>query len=797
MTKKNIMPIVVLTAICIVVAALLGAINVLTAGRIADNEAQKVYDSFRVVLDGTFETLEVPEGAPKSVTAVYKVTDGTELKGHVLTLVTKGYAGDIAITVGIDKDGKVTKAVVTSEAESHGKAGMKNYTDRFAGVGPDEVKDVETFTGATASSTAIKNAIVDAVDFMAGGFAKEEEKLPKTDEEIIALGKELIGSEVELTDVTPEDTETVKRMYKASGNAGYIAYVLVISQYGTVETETLIHIGNTGKIVNVNKLVWKTSDAMYGYVPPTDDVVNEFYGRLPGNTSGTVGDVELVTNATNTSTNLMNGIKEALAIADTLIKQDMPTPEEDVIAAAKELIGADVTLEDMTPDEREYLKKIYKASDNKGYIAYAVVISSNYGTVETETLIHINTNGKIAGVKKMIWKTSDAMYGYVPPTEDVVDAFYASLAGNSSSTVDGVELVTNATNTSTNLMNAIKESLAAADALIKKDMPTEESELMEIAKELVGADIDFVDVTPDGLNLVKKIYKAGAGKGYIAYAVVISANYGTVESETLIHISSTGKIEGVKKMIWKTSDAMYGYVPPTEDVVDAFYDRLPGNSSATIDGVDLVTNATNTSTNLMNAIKEALTATDALIMKDLPTAEADVIAAAKDLIGSDVELTDVTPASAGYLKRLYKYSDGYIAYTVVISQYGTVETETLIHIDGEGKIVSVKKMIWKTSDAMYGYEPPTEDVVNEFYGRLPGNSAGTIGDVQLVTNATNTSTNLVKAIKEALRAADAEIAENKASDNTAKMVGIAVVTVALASVVAVVIIKNKRRKGVK
>ena len=650
MTKKNIMPIVVLTAICIVVAALLGAINVLTAGRIADNEAQKVYDSFRVVLDGTFETLEVPEGAPKSVTAVYKVTDGTELKGHVLTLVTKGYAGDIAITVGIDKDGKVTKAVVTSEAESHGKAGMKNYTDRFAGVGPDEVKDVETFTGATASSTAIKNAIVDAVDFMAGGFVEEEEKLPKTDEEIIALGKELIGSDVELTDVTPENAETVKRMYKASGNAGYIAYTLVISQYGTVETETLIHIGNTGKIVNVNKLVWKTSDAMYGYVPPTDDVVDEFYGRLPGNTSGTVGGVELVTNATNTSTNLMNGIKEALAIADALIKKDMPTPEGQIIS---------------------------------------------------------------------------------------------------------------------------------------------------LGKELIGEDVDLADVTPDGLNLVKKIYKAGAGKGYIAYAVVISANYGTVESETLIHISSTGKIDGVKKMIWKTSDAMYGYVPPTEDVVDAFYDRLPGNSSATIDGVDLVTNATNTSTNLVNAIKEALGATDALIAQDLPTAEADVIAAAKELIGKDADLVDVTPASAGYLKRLYKYSDGYIAYTVVISQYGTVETETLIHIDGEGKIVSVKKMIWKTSDAMYGYEPPTEDVVNEFYGRLPGNSAGTIGDVQLVTNATNTSTNLVKAIKEALRAADAEIAENKASDNTAKMVGIAVATVALASVVAVVIIKNKRREGVK
>ena len=651
MTKKNLMPVVVLTAICIVVAALLGVINMLTAPIIEAAEAQKVYDSFRVVLDGTFETVEVPEGAPKSVTSLYKVTDGTELKGHVLTLVTKGYAGDIGITVGIDKDGKVTKAVVTSESESHGKAGMKNYTDNFAGVGPDEVGEVDTFTGATASSTAIKSAIVDAVNFMAGSFTETEEKLPKTDEEIMALAKELIGAEVELTDVTPEDAETVKRMYKASGNNGYVAYAVVISaNYGTVETETLIHISNTGKIVNVNKLVWKTSDAMYGYVPPTEEVVNEFYGRLPGNGSSTIGDVELVTNATSTSTNLMN---------------------------------------------------------------------------------------------------------------------------------------------------AIKESLAAADELIKKDMPTDEATIIEISKGLIGSDVELADVTPEGLDFVKKIYKAGAGKGYIAYTVVISANYGTVETETLIHISATGKIESVKKMIWKTSDAMYGYVPPTEDVVDAFYDRLPGNGSATIGEVDLVTNATSTSTNLMNAIKEALGATDAIIANDLPTAEVDIIAAAKEMIGKDIALVDITPASAAYLKRLYKADEEYIAYIVVISQYGNVETETLVHIDGDGRIVSVKKMIWKTSDAMYGYVPPTEEVVDAFYARLPGNGLGTIDGIELATNATSTSTRLIDGLKEALTAADADIAANAKPDNTARIVGIAVIVVAVGAAAAFTAIKRKKEGGVK
>ena len=102
-------------------------------------------------------------------------------------------------------------------------------------------------------------------------------------------------------------------------------------------------------------------------------------------------------------------------------------------------------------------------------------------------------------------------------------------------------------------------------------------------------------------------------------------------------------------------------------------------------------------------------------------------------------------------------------------------------------------MVWKTSDAMYGYVPPTEDVVNEFYARLPGNGSGTIGNVELVTNATNTSTNLVNAIKEALGATDVLVAEDKANNNTARVVGIVVIALAVVGAVAITVINRKRR----
>ncbi len=619
MTKKNLMPVVVLTAICIVVAALLGVVNMFTAPIIEAAEAQKVYDSFRNVLDGVYEDADIPEAAPNTVTAMYKVTDNDgKLLGHVATVTVKGYADNISVTVGVDAEGKVTKAEVTASAETHGKAGMANYTDNFKGLDAEGVEAVDTFSGATASSRAIRGAILDAVNAITGvesDDSAEEETLPKTDDEIIALAKELIGKEVELSDVTPENTTLVKRMYKASANSGYVAYVVAISpNYGTVETETLIHISNSGKIVNTNKLLWKTSDAMYGYVPPTEDVVNEFYGKLPGNNSGSIGEVDLVTNATNTATRLMDGIKEALAVADTLIKNDMPTEESRVKELAKELVGKDVELVDVTPDDTTLVKKMYKAGSD-GYVAYVVVISSNYGTVETETLIHIGNDGKIVKVNKMIWKTSDAMYGYVPPTEDVVNEFYGRLPGNGSGTIGEVDLVTNATNTSTSLMNGIKEALAVADTLIRNDMPTDESRVKELAKELIGKEVELVDVTPNGTAFVRRIYKAGSD-GYVAYVVAISPNYGTVETETLIHISNSGKIVNTNKLLWKTSDAIYGYVPPTEDVVNEFYGKLPGNGSGTIGEVELVTNATNTSTRLMDGIKEALEIADTLIEEE-------------------------------------------------------------------------------------------------------------------------------------------------------------------------------------
>ena len=334
--KENIMPVAVLCGICLVVAVLMGAINLVTEPIIKKAEEQKVYDSLRVVLDGEFEKVELPEGAPATANGLYRVTEDGELKGHVVTVVTKGYAGEIAITVGVDADGKITKAVITKQSETHGKSGMSAYPDNFAGKGADDIDEVETFTGATISSTAIKKAVTDALNTALGNVGTEPEPEPEPEQplrpetEIQSLAATLVGAGADLEDVTPADVDYdyVRRVY-SDGNGGYVIYLVAISpNYGTPETETLIHLNNKGEIEAVEKLLWKTSDAIWGYVPPTAEEVDAFYATFAGktlaqfkaayvNTSDT-DEVEHVTNATNTTGRLIDSMVEAFEAAEDL-----------------------------------------------------------------------------------------------------------------------------------------------------------------------------------------------------------------------------------------------------------------------------------------------------------------------------------------------------------------------------------------------------------------------------------------------------------------------------------------------
>ena len=135
-------------------------------------------------------------------------------------------------------------------------------------------------------------------------------------------------------------------------------------------------------------------------------------------------------------------------------------------------------------------------------------------------------------------------------------------------------------------------------------------EIRELSETLLGVGKNtLINVTPEGgSGAAKRVFRDNSGDNYAVYAVVVSSHYGTVETETLIHIDRNGVIKGIEKLTWSVSPANpeKNYNPPSSEAVDAFYAGLVGKDSESIKGVDLKTGATNTTTNLVNSVTEGI-----------------------------------------------------------------------------------------------------------------------------------------------------------------------------------------------
>lgn len=157
-------PIIVLVLICVIMSGLLAFTNSVTAPIIEKAEREAAEAARKEVMpqaDG-FEEVSV-EGAPDSVTGVYKATNGA---GYVFSLTTTGYGGKntLKMTVGIDMDGKITDTKVLSHKETAG-LGSKITTEAFKGQFPGKdagLEGVDNISGATFSSNYYRAAIADA-----------------------------------------------------------------------------------------------------------------------------------------------------------------------------------------------------------------------------------------------------------------------------------------------------------------------------------------------------------------------------------------------------------------------------------------------------------------------------------------------------------------------------------------------------------------------------------------------------------------------------------------------------------
>lgn len=309
------MPLIVLSAICLIVALLMGGINMITAQIIKDAEAKAIAESLSQVMpNGEFTELELSKETPATVTAIYK--DNVS-GGHVVTLAKQGYASIINLTVGIDADQNVTKVLITNQQETHGKDISPLIEALSSAKGAAGVEAVETVTGATKTSGYIKSAVYDAFVALGYATAKEEAKFDnggvsiRTEAEIIAVAKELMAGNYEKASTKGMPT-TIKGVYKNS-NGGYAIHIATRTEWRPLETEGVVTADSLGNITGVKMLEWIVGydKELLDSAPECDD---EFLDSFIGKNSDSLKRVELVTHATNTSNNFTDALTAALDV---------------------------------------------------------------------------------------------------------------------------------------------------------------------------------------------------------------------------------------------------------------------------------------------------------------------------------------------------------------------------------------------------------------------------------------------------------------------------------------------------
>ena len=159
-----------LVIITVVAGLVLGAVYGITKGPIADQEAKAQMEAYKTVFPKASDFKEVDgfseEAASKIIAAnenpVEAVDASGEALGYIFNITTsKGYGGDIQLTVGIQSDGTVSGYSVLSISETAG-LGMKAKDDpswgkQFAG------KKVESFSVVKDGSGSGDDAKIDAI----------------------------------------------------------------------------------------------------------------------------------------------------------------------------------------------------------------------------------------------------------------------------------------------------------------------------------------------------------------------------------------------------------------------------------------------------------------------------------------------------------------------------------------------------------------------------------------------------------------------------------------------------------
>jgi len=154
---------IILFLICLISAGLLSFVYGLTKEKILNQKKTEEAQTLKLVLSAADKIEEKAKGDFVYYVGYDKA--GKEIGKAVITSA-RGYAGDIALCVTINNQGKILGIKILSHSETPGlgaKVADSGFLDKFKNRSADDIGSPDAISGATISSTAVINAVKEKI----------------------------------------------------------------------------------------------------------------------------------------------------------------------------------------------------------------------------------------------------------------------------------------------------------------------------------------------------------------------------------------------------------------------------------------------------------------------------------------------------------------------------------------------------------------------------------------------------------------------------------------------------------
>ena len=178
-TRKQLPAYLILALIALAAALLLAVTNAITAGPIKAHEEAAQNAAFQSVMEAdSFSTMSIPDGC--NVTSLVEAKNDGKTIGYCAVSSAKGYGGNVAVTLGVDMDGKIVGCQIgdTNFAETDGFGARWKEPARaeaFIGLSAFGGDTIEAITGATVTSKAVLAASNDVLKCISHVLGKDVE----------------------------------------------------------------------------------------------------------------------------------------------------------------------------------------------------------------------------------------------------------------------------------------------------------------------------------------------------------------------------------------------------------------------------------------------------------------------------------------------------------------------------------------------------------------------------------------------------------------------------------------------